>query len=131
MNLEEAGYGQANLVDKIVSLINAELNHQYNMCEHIPDEYTAPPHATVGNTTNNTILQQVLAYNQELMRQLYISNFFPEITSIIYQDLLLDHTKDNLVPPCEHIKITHAGKMGMETTMVVIAIPNLLVTRMM
>ena len=73
LNLEEAGYGQANLVEKIVSRINAELNHQYNMCEHIPDEYTAPPHATVGNTTNNTILQQVIAHNQDLMRQLSIS----------------------------------------------------------
>ena len=46
------------------------------MCEHIPDESNASPPADAVHATTNTILQKILAHNQELMCLLAIYNSF-------------------------------------------------------
>ena len=74
LTIEQAGYGQANLVEDIVTRLTAEFNHQANMIEQtdtapVIEETTNPPPAA-NHATTDTILQQVLAQNQELMRML-------------------------------------------------------------
>ena len=68
------GYAQANMVEDIGSLLTAEMSHQANIA-FIPHPYEAPapllaPPATAAHATTDTILQQVLAQNQELMKML-------------------------------------------------------------
>jgi hypothetical protein len=74
LTMEQAGYGQANLVEDIVSRISAEFNHAANMAEqtNLPpsNDDTSPPPASANHATTDTILQQVLAQNQELMKML-------------------------------------------------------------
>ena len=90
LTLQEAGNGQANLVEDIVSRLSAQLQHHANLA----DVYVAPPAPTAptavttapvpapalptapvaGHVATETYLQQVLAQNQELMRQLMDSN---------------------------------------------------------
>jgi hypothetical protein len=74
LTMEQAGYGQANLVEDIVSRISAEFNHAANMAEQVnlppATDDTPPPTDTANHATTDTILQQVLAQNQELMKML-------------------------------------------------------------
>ena len=74
--MEAAGYGQANMVmvDDIVTRLTAEFNHQANLAfgpppSEPPVPPLAPP-ASAAHATTDTILQQVLAQNQELMKML-------------------------------------------------------------
>ena len=59
MTLEEAGYGQANIVEDIVSRISEEFQHQSNMVNSAPPEDPAPP---IAGTED--LLQQVISQNQ-------------------------------------------------------------------
>jgi len=76
LTMEAAGYGQANMVmvDDIVTRLTAEFNHQANLAfGPPPSEPPAPPlapPASAAHATTDTILQQVLAQNQELMKML-------------------------------------------------------------
>ena len=68
LTLEGAGYGQAALVEDIVTRLAAEMN--LNTSELPPTETTleVPPAATANHSTTDTILQQLIAQNQEMMR---------------------------------------------------------------
>ena len=91
LTLQEAGNRQANLVEDIVSRLSAQLQYHANLADvyvappappaptavttapvPAPALPTAPPVA--GHVATETYLQQVLAQNQELMRQLMDSN---------------------------------------------------------
>ena len=63
MNLEQAGYGQANLFEDTMNRLSAEFQHKANMVNSDPPKYPEPPTAT--GTTE--IIQQVLAQNQDIM----------------------------------------------------------------
>ena len=74
LTIEQAGYGQANLVEDIVNRLSAEFSHQANMTDNEPPDMsiqnqTQPPD-TANHATTDNILQQVLTQNQELMRML-------------------------------------------------------------
>ena len=60
--LEEAGYEEANIVEDIVSRLSVKFQHQENMVNRYPPQYTGP---TISGTAE--LLQQVLDQNQELM----------------------------------------------------------------
>ena len=74
LTLEEAGYGQANLVEDIVSRLQAEMLHHANMMnEHqpptdAPPAAVPPPNTVNHTTTTDTFLQQLITQNQEMMR---------------------------------------------------------------
>jgi uncharacterized phage-associated protein len=71
LTVEQAGYGQANLVNEIVNRLSAEFNHQANMTsDHTQTSDDESQVDTANHATTDTILQQVLAQNQELMRML-------------------------------------------------------------
>ena len=80
LTLEEAGYGQANLVEDIVSRLSAEFLHQANMMneEHQPPTEAppaaVPPPNTANHTTTDTFLQQLITQNQEMMRVIASNN---------------------------------------------------------
>ena len=66
MTLEEAGYGQANFVQDIVSRLSKEFQYQANMVNSVPHEDTAPPIAG-----KSEFLQQVPAQNRELVQLIF------------------------------------------------------------
>jgi hypothetical protein len=76
LTMEATGYGQgqANMIDEIVTGMTAEFNHQANLAFRPPPlEPPVPPlapPASAAHATMDTILQQVLAQNQELMKML-------------------------------------------------------------
>jgi hypothetical protein len=73
LTLEQAGYGQANLVEDIVNRLSIEFNHQANMIgetNNDPPPLCPPVTENANHATTDTILQQVLTQNQELMRML-------------------------------------------------------------
>jgi hypothetical protein len=71
--MEQAGYGQANLVDDIVNRLSTEFCHQINLAGTVtnpPTEGATEESDTANHATTDGILQQVLAQNQELMHLL-------------------------------------------------------------
>ena len=66
LTLKKFGYGQANLVEDIVSRLSEEFQHQANMVNSAPPDGPAQPITTV----NAEILHQFIALNQELMQLL-------------------------------------------------------------
>ena len=72
LTLQEAGYGQANLVEDIVSRLSAQFQYQANLAaEEAPNPAPAPaPAPACANVAAPPpdYLQQVIAQNQDLMR---------------------------------------------------------------
>ena len=68
LTLEEAGYGQAALVEDIVTRLAAEMNL---IISELPPANTAlegSPAATTNHSTTDTFLQKLITQNQEMMR---------------------------------------------------------------
>jgi uncharacterized phage-associated protein len=74
LTIEQAGYGQANMVNEIVERLSTQLYCQgaNMMHEEKNDDQpdTAPATDNANHATTDNILQQVLTQNQELMRML-------------------------------------------------------------
>ena len=77
LTLQEVGYGQANLVEDIVSRLSAQFQHQANLAaEEAPPPAPAPAPAPTANAAEQyqpsppDYLREVLAQNADLMRRL-------------------------------------------------------------
>ena len=68
LTLEGAGYGQAALVEDIVTRLAAEMNLITSELPPAETTLEVPPAATANHSTTDTFLQQLITQNQEMMR---------------------------------------------------------------
>ena len=85
LTLQNAGYGNANLVDEIVNRVATDIQAHLNIIQGPPTLPTPPPAApepepepepepTAQHVTTDTIVNQLIQQNQEIMRILVANN---------------------------------------------------------
>ena len=77
LTLQNAGYGNANLVDEIVSRVTTDIQHHLNIIQGPPPQEETPepePEQLAQHVTTDTIVNQLIQQNQEMMRLLVAAN---------------------------------------------------------
>ena len=81
LTLQNAGYGNTNLIDEIVHHVSNNIQAHLNVIQGpptapppVPEPETPPPEPAVQHVTTNAIVNQLIQQNQEIMRLLVATN---------------------------------------------------------